>query len=218
VTQPSELYSLSDAAWQSVLHYLPELADQGDAHSDQARKSHSVAALRANDSPPSKGSQPVTALKARTIRRAYFPSPTVKITQWWHSLIRRYPFFEQQSASDCAAACLVMIGRYWGKRFNVNRLRDLTNVDPTGASLRSLASAAETIGFTARPVQASLNKLAEQQLPAIAHWEGKHYVVVYEVTRKHVVVADPATGQRIFKSSEFKANWTGYVIRANDVT
>ena len=155
---------------------------------------------------------PVERKPQSKISRAYFPKPTVKVGQWWRRVTRRYPFFAQQSASDCGAACLVMVGRYWGKRFSVNRLRDIANVDRNGASLRGLAAAAESIGFTTRPVKASLNKLAEQSLPAIIHWEGKHYIVVYEVTRDRVIVADPAIGQRTLTHAQFKAGWTGYTL------
>ena len=155
---------------------------------------------------------PVERKPQSKISRAYFPNPTVKVGQWWRRVTRRYPFFAQQSASDCGAACLVMVGRYWGKGFSVNRLRDIANVDRNGASLRGLAAAAESIGFTTRPVKASLNKLAEQSLPAIIHWEGKHYIVVYEVTRDRVIVADPAIGQRTLTHAQFKAGWTGYTL------
>ncbi|MFM9159153.1 MAG: cysteine peptidase family C39 domain-containing protein, partial [Dolichospermum sp.] len=125
---------------------------------------------------------------------------------------KRYPFFEQQSAADCGAACLVMIGRYWGKNFSINRLRDLASVSRSGASMRSLSAAAENLGFATRPVKASLDKLAQQPLPAIAHWEGKHYIVVYEITKKQVIVADPALGQRYLTINQFKAGWTGYAL------
>ncbi|NJL63511.1 MAG: ATP-binding cassette domain-containing protein [Methylacidiphilales bacterium] len=145
-------------------------------------------------------------------RQAYFPSPTLTIGHWWGKLVKRYPFVEQQSASDCGAACLVMIGRYWGKRLSVNKLRELTNVSRSGASLSAVAFSAETIGFTTRPVKASLDKLAQQPLPAIAHWEGKHYIVVYEVSKKQVIVGDPAIGQRNLSISEFKAGWNGYAL------
>ncbi|MDJ0735406.1 MAG: peptidase domain-containing ABC transporter [Nostocaceae cyanobacterium] len=148
----------------------------------------------------------------RKLNKAYFPSPTQQVGHLWQRVIRRYPFFAQQSASDCGAACLVMIARYWGKRFSVNRLRDISNVDRNGTSLRGLSAAAESIGFSTRPVKASLDQLAKQQLPAIVHWEGKHFVVVYEVTRKHVVIADPAIGQKTVSHKEFRINWTGYAL------
>lgn len=147
--------------------------------------------------------------KQKKISKAYFPSPTLQVGHLWQRLTQRYPFFAQQSSSDCGAASLVMIGRYWGKQFSVNRLRDLANVDRNGASLRGLVAAADSIGFSTRPVKASLDKLAEQSLPAIAHWEGNHYVVVYKVTPKQVILADPAIGQRSLSHAEFKAGWTG---------
>jgi ATP-binding cassette subfamily B protein len=148
----------------------------------------------------------------KKISKAYFPNPTQQVGHLLQRVTRRYPFFAQQSGSDCGAACLIMISRYWGKRFSVNRVRDIANVDRNGSSLRGLAAAAESIGFNTRPVKASLDQLAKQKLPAIVHWEGKHYIVVYEITKKHVIVADPAIGQRTLSHREFKANWTGYAL------
>ncbi len=157
-------------------------------------------------------STPVVEPRAKKIRKAYFPNSTQRVGHLLQRVIRRYPFFAQQSGSDCGAACLVMVSRYWGKNFSVNRLRDIANVDRNGSSLRGLSAAAESIGFATRPVKASLNQLATQKLPAIAHWEGKHYIVVYEVTPKSVIVADPAIGQRSLSYTEFKADWTGYAL------
>ena len=148
----------------------------------------------------------------KKIRKAYFPNPSQRVGHLLQRITRRYPFFAQQSASDCGAASLVMVARYWGKRFSVNRVRDIANVDRNGASLRGLSAAAESIGFSTRPVRASLDQLAKQKLPAIVHWEGKHYVVVYEITRKQVVIADPAIGQRTLTHREFKDHWTGYAL------
>ncbi|MDF5713035.1 MAG: peptidase domain-containing ABC transporter [Rhizonema sp. NSF051] len=157
-------------------------------------------------------STPAEPKSQKKISKAYFPNPTQRVGHLWQHVLRRYPFFAQQSGSDCGAACLVMVSRYWGKSFSVNRLRDVANVDRNGASLQGLSKAAESIGFSTRPVKASLNQLAKQKLPAIVHWEGKHYIVVYEITPKQVIVADPAIGQRTLSHTEFKANWTGYTL------
>ena len=158
-----------------------------------------------------------TAAKTKTeskkaLSRAYFPSPTLQVTHLWQKFSKRYPFFLQQSASDCGAACLVMLGRYWGKKFSINRLRSMANVDRSGATLKGLADAAEGIGFSSRMVTATLSKLAEQTLPAIAHWEGKHYIVIYKITRDRVIVADPAIGQITMSHEEFNRGWTGYTL------
>ncbi|MEM9925663.1 MAG: peptidase domain-containing ABC transporter [Cyanobacteria bacterium P01_D01_bin.50] len=145
-------------------------------------------------------------------RKPLFPSPKTKAKHIWERLSKQYPFYAQQSASDCGCACLVMIARHWGKRLAVNRVRDIANVNRSGASLRSLAAASESIGFASKPVKASFDKLRQQSLPAIVHWEGKHYIVVYEINKKHVIVCDPAIGQRSISHGEFKEKWTGYAL------
>ena len=148
----------------------------------------------------------------KKISNAYFPSPAQRVGHLWQRMVRRYPFLSQQSTSDCGAACLAMVSLYWGRRFSINRLRVLANVDRNGASLRGLAAAAESVGFATRPVKANFKQLAQQTLPAIVHWEGKHYIVVYKMTRTQVIVADPAIGQRTISHREFNHHWTGYAL------
>jgi HlyB family type I secretion system ABC transporter len=142
----------------------------------------------------------------------YFPSPKRRSQQFWQRTTGQYPFVQQQSAVDCGVACMVMIGRFWGKRLSLNALREVAQVDQSGATLKGLVRAADTVGFAARPVKASLDQLAKQALPAIVHWEGKHYVVVYEIKRDGVVIADPAVGCRKVSLSEFQDKWTGYTL------
>jgi ATP-binding cassette subfamily B protein len=125
---------------------------------------------------------------------------------------QRYPCVEQQSSSDCGAACLATIGQYWGKTWGLNRLRNLAGVGRSGASLKGLARAAEGLGFQARPVRASLSRLENQKNPWIAHWQGDHYVVVCWVKRRKVLISDPAVGKRELSRQEFIAGWTGYAL------
>src|SRR6478672_1572322 len=127
--------------------------------------------------------------------------------------LAHYPFIQQQSTTDCGAACLAMISQYWGKRFSLNTLRQLAGVGRSGASLvKGLATAAESLGFQARPVRASLSRLEDQTHPWIAHWQGDHYVVVYQVKGNRILIADPALGKRSLPRSEFLAGWTGYAL------
>jgi HlyB family type I secretion system ABC transporter len=149
---------------------------------------------------------------SRKIDKAYFPSPMQTAGHLWQRVTKRYPYYAQQSASDCGAACLAMVARYWGKKFSINRLRDLAKVDRNGSSLKGLAAAAESVGFTTRPIKISLDRLATQPLPAIVHWEGKHYIVVYAIDRTQVIVADPAIGQRTLSHAEFQQGWAGYAL------
>jgi ATP-binding cassette, subfamily B, bacterial HlyB/CyaB len=154
----------------------------------------------------------LTAATESRLKEAYFPTPSQKMGHWWKKAIHSYPFYAQHSVSDCSAACMVMVGRYWGKEFNINRLRDLAYISREGASLKGLINAAENLGFNSRPVKASLDRLAKVPLPAIAHWQGNHYVVVFEISRQHVIIGDPAVGQRKLTHREFVQDWTGYCL------
>ncbi len=135
-----------------------------------------------------------------------FPKP--KRRKWLGS---GHPFIQQQSSADCGATCLAMISEYWGKKFSLNYLRELAEVGRSGASLKSLAKAAERMGFQARPVRASLTPLRNQN-PWIAHWQGNHYVAVYKFKNQQVLVADPAMGKRWMSVKNFTENWTGYAL------
>lgn len=222
VTQPTIVYCLRNSDWQRALQHYSQLAQLVDSDSElpiaadedmPTNQSTSGQKGLSNQSNVISFRQPTSSPQQKQKRRRpYFPNPKVRAGQVWGRFTKRYPFFAQQSASDCGAACLAMLARYWGKRLNLNRLRDLTNVSRSGASLRGLTTAAESIGFTTRPVKASLDKLAQQPLPAIVHWEGKHYIVVYEITPKRVIVGDPAIGQRQLSHAEFKVGWTGYAL------
>src|SRR5437588_12967483 len=49
-------------------------------------------------------------------------------------------------------------------------------------------------------------------MPAVAHWEGFHYIVLYEAKPDRVVVADPGIGLRRLTREEFTKGWTGYLL------
>ncbi|MCM1983955.1 ABC transporter transmembrane domain-containing protein [Lyngbya confervoides] len=144
--------------------------------------------------------------------RAYFPRPTQRAGQFFQNLLHRYPFFKQQSQMDCGIACLVIIGAYWGKRLSVNQLREAGNVRRQGTTLRGLVAAAESVGFLARPVKGTLAGLAQQNLPAIAHWQGNHYIVVFKVQKNVIYVSDPAIGRRKLSPAKFNEGWSGYTL------
>ena len=216
VNQPTEIYTLSYENRDAVQLYSSELSQY---HEGEVRVKNALA-TRENIAPIKV--QPVEAIELKSTDSAqkapekeqkdYFPSPKQKVGHLWQRITKKYPYYAQQSITDCGAACLLMVGQYWGKNFSLNRLRDLANVNRNGSTLRGLAFAAESVGFITRPIKATLDRLAEQKLPAIAHWENKHYIVVYEINKKNVIVADPGMGQRVLTHREFQAGWTGYAM------
>lgn len=123
-----------------------------------------------------------------------------------------YPFIQQQSSSDCGAACLAMISQYWGKRLSLYSLRNLAQVDRTGASLEGLSVAAQTLGYDVLPVRGSLHKLESHHNPWIAHWQGNHYVVVWQIKGDRILISDPAVGRKWLSRPQFESSWTGYAL------
>ena len=181
-----------------------------------------VQAKPASPLPSENASPPQPSTSNSSLAAIAFPQPARR-RPWTRGFWQGYPFLQQQSSSDCGAACLAMIGRYWGKSLSLNYLRNLAGVGRSGASLKSLATAAESLGFQARPVRASLSRIAKQRNPWIAHWQGDHYVVVYKVkgdangskSGTKVIVADPALGKRRLSLREFQDGWTGYALLLN---
>ena len=124
-------------------------------------------------------------------------------------VLERFPLVQQAEEMDCGAACLAMVCKYFGVPMGLGKLRDLVNVSREGASLDSVAKAAEALGFSTRGVQSTLGAMKSFDFPLIAHWEGYHFVVVYGISSQHVWVADPGPGFRKLTIEEFEKGWTG---------
>ena len=124
--------------------------------------------------------------------------------------IWRFPDVRQIDEMDCGAASLAMICRHFGRAVSLTRLRTLTYAGLDGISLRGICDAAESIGLAARAVQAGPEHLDGLPLPAVVHWDGNHWVVVYRVSARRIHVADPALGHRALGREEFVRRWSGY--------
>jgi len=229
------VYHLPKEHWQEAQAIIPILAtldlEQAESVNKKAPRNghnHSVASrVAVTQSPPTKHpgkrrfqTQPSKIL-AQAESSVKTPQPKSEPVTFPKPFRRRgpgrlfrqgYPFIEQQSSSDCGVACFVMIGRYWGKQFRINSVRNLAGVGRAGVSLKALGNTAESLGFHAKPVRASVSALADQTNPWIAHWQGDHYVVVYRMKGNRVLVADPAVGRRWQTKREFEKGWTGYAL------
>jgi HlyB family type I secretion system ABC transporter len=124
--------------------------------------------------------------------------------------IRRIEHIQQIDEMDCGAASLGMICRHFGRKVSLARIRQLCYTATDGTSLKALVRAANELGLAARALKVSVRNLPMMPLPAIVHWEGNHWIVLYDVDPKFVRVADPALGLRKLPRREFEAKWTGY--------
>ena len=124
--------------------------------------------------------------------------------------IRKVEHIEQIDEMDCGAASLGMICRHFGRKVSLSRIRQLCHTSTDGTSLKAICRAATELGLAARALKVSLRNLPLMPLPAIVHWEGNHWIVLYDVVDAYVKVADPALGLRKIPRKEFEEDWSGY--------
>jgi ATP-binding cassette subfamily B protein len=133
-----------------------------------------------------------------------------------HMFGRRRVCVRQGDQSDCGPAALATIALHHGVRVSRERLRDVVGTDRIGTNLGGMLKGAERLGLRARAVKGDWAGLRTVPLPAIAHVKNAdglgHYLVVYRVRDKYVVVADPARGVVRIKREAFAAMWTGYCL------
>ncbi|MFZ0593371.1 MAG: cysteine peptidase family C39 domain-containing protein, partial [Bryobacteraceae bacterium] len=91
---------------------------------------------------------------------------------------RRVPVVLQMAAADCGSACLAMIVRYFGRRTSLSECRELCGSGRDGTTAELLAKAARKQGLQVRAVSAYSGDLSGFELPAIAHWNHNHFIVV----------------------------------------
>jgi ATP-binding cassette, subfamily B, bacterial len=114
-----------------------------------------------------------------------------------------FKYFRQFDAVDCGPTCLKMVAKHYGKDVSIDYLREKTYVTREGASLFTLRTAAENIGFKTFAAELSIKNLSESPLPCILYWNENHFVVLYKIKRKRRLfkevevtycLADPADG------------------------
>lgn len=122
-----------------------------------------------------------------------------------------FSHYHQPDAMDCGPTCIRIISKHFGRHYNLETLRELTWKTRTGVSLLSISDAAEKIGFRTQGVYLSIEKLQKVPLPAILHWNQKHFVVLYKIKKlKNNVtyfISDPAHGLVKYTQYEFIKCW-----------
>ncbi|MCU7491066.1 MAG: ATP-binding cassette domain-containing protein [Ignavibacteria bacterium] len=126
--------------------------------------------------------------------------------------IKKFPWLRQHDEMDCGAACLTMVSKYYGHKLSMGMVREMANVSVAGASMAAVCKAGENLGYRARGLKLTYPSLKDVNLPAILHWQGYHWIVLFKISREFVWVADPAIGIRKITHSEFRKSWTGYAI------
>src|SRR5262249_55410350 len=105
-----------------------------------------------------------------------------------------------------------MISSYHGHRVDLNTLRRRHPVSLKGVTLRAMIHVASQMQLACRPLRFELGHLKQLHLPTIVHWDMNHFVVLKAVTRRGIVVHDPASGERFFPITEASKHLTGVAL------
>lgn len=129
----------------------------------------------------------------------------------------RYTYVKQHDATDCAAACLAMVCLHYRKETTITRLRDMMGTDLKGTNLSGLDKCATALGFVTQAVRVDKEGfLSKYTLPAITNVITKegmtHFVVVFKITKKYVIIGDPAKDLMRVEIDEFYKTFTGAML------
>lgn len=127
--------------------------------------------------------------------------------------LQGFPFYRQHDAMDCGPTCLRMIAQHHGKSYSLQYLREKSYIDRHGVSLQGISEAAENVGFRSLAVKIKMEGdvenpgLQQAPLPAIAHWNQNHFIVVFKATRKYIWIADPGADKFKLERKVFEQHW-----------
>ncbi|MDD9320146.1 peptidase domain-containing ABC transporter [Acinetobacter lactucae] len=118
----------------------------------------------------------------------------------------------QTSTSECGIACVGYIAAYYGYNLDMRELRALYPISTRGTTLNDLVILAQLVDLNTRPVKLGIKSLSKIGLPCILHWDFNHFVVLVKVTKKNIIIHDPAKGKKVIDIDEVGKHFTGIAL------
>lgn len=122
-------------------------------------------------------------------------------------------FVRQHDMTDCGAACLLSLIRYYGGESSILHLREISGTSNTGTTLLGLYQAAGAMGFDAQGAEADgIPDLIKHGKPCILaviiDKTLSHFVVCYGHENGHFIISDPGKGVYEMSEEELAEIWT----------
>ncbi|HET8715544.1 MAG TPA: peptidase domain-containing ABC transporter, partial [Holophagaceae bacterium] len=100
-----------------------------------------------------------------------------------------------------------------GRHVPLPEIRRACSVSRDGVNALAILRAARGQGLEAEAFRAEVDDLAELPLPAILHWEFRHFVVLERLhPRKGALIVDPADGRRWVSPGRLRQAYTGVAL------
>jgi ATP-binding cassette, subfamily C, bacteriocin exporter len=124
--------------------------------------------------------------------------------------VKKYSVLQHDS-TDCGAACLVSVIKYFGGTATIEKIRKLSGTTQSGTSMLGLYQAANVHGLTATGYEAAINDIIDFDDVLILHVtteEGaEHYIVCFGFEKGKFIIWDPAKGLRLLSTDELQKIW-----------
>ena len=132
-------------------------------------------------------------------------------------MFKKYYSVLQRDETDCGPACVLTVAKQYKSNFSVAKLRDVMGTDKNGTNIVGILKGLEYSGFDSKAVKVEDRKIDNSvSFPLIAHIQTKenllHYVVVHNITKKSIIISDPAIGIKKYTHEKFSEIWTGILI------
>ncbi|MDW0108899.1 peptidase domain-containing ABC transporter [Sporosarcina aquimarina] len=121
---------------------------------------------------------------------------------------------QQAEHSECGLASLTMLMNYHGMSTSLPELRNTYGVPRGGFKISEMMTILEDHGFEAKAYKVHTG-LEQLQVPCIAFWNNRHYVVIEKVKKSKVCICDPATGRRWISKEEAEECFSNIVIQVD---
>lgn len=125
---------------------------------------------------------------------------------------RRIDVHLQTEATECGLACMSMIASFHGFDTDLPALRRRFSPSLKGLTLVDLIRIGATLELAGRAVRLEPEELHLLRLPCILHWDFRHFVVLERVHRDHVLLIDPALGERRISLKELSLHFSGMAL------
>ena len=120
----------------------------------------------------------------------------------------------QQDSTDCGAACLASVIRYFGGNSGIDKIRRLSGTTQSGTTMLGLYQAAQEFGMEATGYEATVSDLMKFTGILILHVTPQkgyeHYIVSYGFSTEKFIIWDPAKGLSEHTPAEVEKIWLSH--------
>lgn len=126
----------------------------------------------------------------------------------------RMPYIEQHQRTECGLCCVAMISSYYYHELSMNELHEIYEAGRDGTSFFQLTKLLNNIGFETKAFRFPKERkiLGLITTPAIALWEGQHFVVIDKVKKGRIYIVDPGMGKLVYSEDDFLQHFSQYVV------